>query len=315
MKISLFFIILMSKRELKELGPALPYGPMYRGPTTTAIVSKGPQAPRRQPQDDASNNKRPKRAAATAAINALDGAHITVAELNGVHASQSIALTSFDALQAMTWPENTVVLTLHTNERPSCLPAGVMHIGAAFDDCADFEDVTMTKHLDKMGAYLWAADAARIVFVCHAGINRSSLALCYYLNKYGTVSWRQARDALVTAKRGAASGWPTLENASFVAYLSRRFANDVAAAGAPQPHWFWRTVATARPSTGGPDHGPGDPEEALRRRRELDEGMRRQGIDPRSGRTWGCWDRGRRGGVWVRGVPGKPRPWDVIADR
>lgn len=256
---------------------------------------------------------------------ALNGSETTVAELKGVHASQSIALTTHDALAAMPWPARTVVVTLHTSERPSCLPSGVTHIGAAFDDRADFDDVAMTRHLDRLCAYVWAADAARAVFVCHAGVNRSSLALCYYLQKYGLVGWQHAKDALVAAKRGAASGWPTLENGAFVAYLGRRFADaassssSVAASGAaaapaaaenpvasPPPRWFWRTVATARPSSGAPG---ADPEEAARRRREADERMRSHGVDPRTGRTWGCWERGRPGGIWVRGVPGQRRPW------
>ena len=187
---------------------------------------------------------------------------------------------------------------------------------------ADFDDVAMTRRLDRLCAYTWAADAARVVFVCHAGVNRSSLALCYYLQKYGLVGWQQAKDALVAAKRGAASGWPTLENGAFVAYLARHFGSagsssavgDGAASAPaaatpvapPPPRWFWRTVATARPSTGGPG---ADPEEAARRRQEADERMRSQGVDPRTGRTWGCWERGRPGGIWVRGVPGQRRPW------
>ena len=313
----------MSKRELKDLGPALAYRPTHRGPTVTARVSTGPPAPRKKEAvADVNQNKRPRRAAADAASGALDGADTAVAELKDVHASQSIALTSHDALAAMLWPAHTVVVTLHTSERPSCLPGGVVHIGAAFDDRADFDDVAMTRRLDRLCAYTWAADAARVVFVCHAGVNRSSLALCYYLQKYGLVGWQQAKDALVAAKRGAASGWPTLENGAFVAYLARHFGSAASSSAVgdgaasapaaatpvapPPPRWFWRTVATARPSTGGTG---ADPEEAARRRQEADERMRSQGVDPRTGRTWGCWERGRPGGIWVRGVPGQRRPW------
>ena len=47
--------------------------------------------------------------------------------------------------------------------------------------------------------------------------------------------------------------------------------------------------------------------------RDFDEQMRERGIDPKSGRAWGCWEGGRPGGLWVRGVPSKPRPWEAKA--
>ena len=115
---SRLFLFMMSKRELKDLGPALAYRPTHRGPTVTARVSTGPPAPRKKEAvADVNKNKRPRRAAADAATGALDGADTAVAELKDVHASQSIALTSHDALAAMLWPAHTVVVTLHTSER------------------------------------------------------------------------------------------------------------------------------------------------------------------------------------------------------
>ena len=94
--------------------------------------------------------------------NAREAHEVEEEHVRAMTPSQSIALTSHDALAAMLWPAHTVVVTLHTSERPSCLPGGVVHIGAAFDDRADFDDVAMTRRLDRLCAYTWAADAARV---------------------------------------------------------------------------------------------------------------------------------------------------------
>ena len=265
--------------------------------------------------------KRPRRAAADAASAALVGATAKVAELCGVHPTQRIALTSADVLEQkeedfLRGDSELTVVTLHDNARPSGLPKAVRHVGAAFDDSADFDDHSLTDHLKKMAAYVWAADTRRVLFVCQAGVNRSSLALCVYVARHGNCSWQQAKAALVAAKGGAARGWPTLENAAFEAYLRRTFGDmhDGAASSCqpreessgigeaapkPTPKWFWRTVATARSST--------DCE-------SWEAKLRNHGIDPKRGRTWGCWEKGRKGGVWVRGVPGQQRPWEGRGD-
>lgn len=261
--------------------------------------------------------KRPRRAAARAAAELLATAHVVIVECTGLHAKQSIALTSEDALERghddLYCALTTTIVTLHTNERPRGLKRGVIHVGARFDDSADFDDAELARHLDKMGAYVWAADTERVVFVCQAGVNRSSLALCYYVAKYGSCCWQEAKAALITGKGSAGKGWPTLENSSFEAFLGRRFAEPPHAcaeevAAAVVPNWFWRTVATARRSTGGPGS---DREAAEKIRRESEAEMRRHGVDPKRGRVWGCWERGRVGrGVWVRGVPKQNRPWE-----
>ena len=264
-------------------------------------------------------HKRPRREAAAAATKRMARAPSLVAEVAYIHANKSIALTSQDVLEDM--PEEreaifrgtrTTVVTLYADERPKRLPRGTVHVGAAFEDNSSFSDDTLTAHLDRMAAAVESAATPRVVFVCQAGINRSSLALCYYCAKHSggaCGSWQQARNALVDAKGAAASGWPTLANTAFEAYLSRRFPLP---APPPTPllsgeeRWFWRTVATARPSTGGPG---ADPTVAATKQREWEEGMRRRGIDPKTGRTYGCWANGRVGGRWIRGVPGKKRPW------
>ena len=276
--------------------------------------------------------KRPRRAAAAAAMDALAGAECTIAEVAGIFSAgkQSIALTDSatldngdaDTLCQHSPPSATAIVTLHTNERPRRLPKGAIHIGAAFEDTATFDDDALTAHLRLMAAYVWSTSAQRVVFVCNAGINRSTLALCFYSASYGSATWQQAKSALIAAKGGGARGWPTLQNAAFESYLERRFGGgssgdrmSAAASGdgsaasslTRAPRWFWRTVATARASTGGKG---ADPDAARQARIEFEARQRRAGIDTKTGRTWGCWANGRPGGIWVRGVPGQPRPWE-----
>ena len=257
-------------------------------------------------------SKRPRRDAAAAANKRLT-TECTVAEVVGVHASKAIALTSQDVLEtaaerdAVYRGQQTAVITLHQDARPKGLPRGTKHIGAAFDDNAQFDDGELTRHLDEMCAKTEAAGTPRLVFVCQAGVNRSSLALCYYCVKHGSASWQQAKAAIIRAKGGAAAGWPTLANQAFEAYLERccsTSAGEGAAKTEAYGRWFWRTVATARPSTGGLD-----PAEAKARRREQEERMRAEGINPKTGKTYGCWANGRQGGRWIRGVPNEKRPW------
>ena len=167
--------------------------------------------------------KRP-RAAASAAASALNGFDTTVAYCRNLHSSQEIVLTSEDALEPSVFKGvKTMVVTLHTNARPKKLPKGTIHIGAAFDDTSTFDDAELTMHLAKMAANVKAAATPRVVFVCQVGVNRSSLALCYYVATYGRCSWQEAKASIIAAKGGAAAGWPTLANAAFEAYLGRRF--------------------------------------------------------------------------------------------
>ena len=267
-------------------------------------------------------SKRPRREAAVAATKRLALAPTLVAEVAGVHDTKSIALTSQDVIEDMPSERDaiyrgttTTLVTLYTDDRPKRLPRGTVHVGAAFEDNSSFSDDTLTAHLDRMAAAVDSAATPRVVFVCQAGINRSSLALCYYCVKHGggchKGSWKRVKQALVEAKGAAASGWPTLVNAAFEAYLSRRFPLAAAATSqtpleAGKERWFWRTVVTARPSLGGKGV---DPAVAAARQREWEEEMRWRGIDPKTGRTYGCWANGRVGGQWIRGVPGKKRPW------
>ena len=268
--------------------------------------------------------KRPRRAAAVAASARLANSP-TVAEVRGVHATKAIALMSQDVLESAVERDavfrgtQTCLVTLFTNDRPKRIPRGTVHVGAAFEDNATFADAALTQHLDRMTAAVEAAATPRVAFVCQAGINRSSLALCYYCATCGTCDWQQTKAALVMAKGAAAVAWPTLENRAFEAYLHRRFGTVTVSADASQAvmpsggptsarevRWFWRTVATNRPSTGGPGT---DPATVAAKQHEWEAGLKRQGIDPRTGRTYGCWADGRVGGRWIRGVPGKKRPW------
>lgn len=171
-----------------------------------------------------------------------------------VHRSKAISLTSADVLEdaaergAVFCGARTVVVTLHTDERPKGLPRGTKHVAAAFDDSHRFDDDAMARQLDRMVAAVDAAGAPRVVFVCHAGVNRSSLALCYYCAKAGGCGWLQAKAAIVGAKGVAARGWPTLENAAFERFLARRFdgASAPSSEGRPQK----RGIGRAQPEGG-----------------------------------------------------------------
>ena len=220
-----------------------------------------------------------------------------------MHGTQSIALTSEDALErgddicGHHSPNATTVVTCHTNLRPARLHRGAVHVGAAFDDTVKFGDAALTCHLDKMAAFVWAASTPRVVFVCQAGVNRSALAMCYYVAKHGSCNWQEAKAALIAGKGSVGSGWPTLDNTAFEAYLGRRFATpprqprsadteeEEASVKVVAPKWFWRTVSTARRSTGGPGS---DPQAAEQSRQEEEATMRTHGIDPKRGRVWGC---------------------------
>ena len=70
--------------------------------------------------------------------------------------------------------------------------------------------------------------------------------------------------------------------------------------------WFWRTLATARPSTGGPGTSA---DAAAKRQREWEQRQRDEGIV--SGRQYGRWEQSATGSKrWRRGVPKEERPWD-----
>ena len=81
---------------------------------------------------EAPSAKRPRRAAAQRANEALASAHLTVAECADVHGTQSIALTSEDALErgddicGHHSPNATTVVTCHTNLRPARLHRGLV---------------------------------------------------------------------------------------------------------------------------------------------------------------------------------------------
>lgn len=70
--------------------------------------------------------------------------------------------------------------------------------------------------------------------------------------------------------------------------------------------WFYRTLATARPSTGGPGTSA---EVAAKRQREWEQRQRDEGII--NGKQYGRWEQTATGGKrWRRGVPKEDRPWD-----
>ena len=70
--------------------------------------------------------------------------------------------------------------------------------------------------------------------------------------------------------------------------------------------WFWRTLAMARPSTGGPGTSA---DAAAKRQREWEQRQRDEGIV--SGRQYGRWEQSATGSKrWRRGVPKEERPWD-----
>jgi hypothetical protein len=120
-----------------------------------------------------------------------------------------------------------VVVCLHTEERPKGLPRGTKFVGAAMADSERVDATEMNAALEdvvrRIGAAWQPLCLQRVVFVCQAGVNRSTLALCYYLACAGTCTWQEARAKLVSAKRAAAVGWPTLANRAFEAFLDERF--------------------------------------------------------------------------------------------
>ena len=70
--------------------------------------------------------------------------------------------------------------------------------------------------------------------------------------------------------------------------------------------WFWRTLAMARPSTGGPGTSP---EVAAQRQREWEQRQRDEGIV--KGKQYGRWEQSATGNKrWRRGVPKEERPWE-----
>ena len=202
---------------------------------TSATVAGAPPA-----------SKRPRRQAAAAAQSALE--QVTVANLDGaVHHRMRIALTSQDTLEDKTerdavfrgrpWPQSsvprTLVVTLYTSQRPKNLPKGgynhPQHVGCPFDDSEKFDEDALRRTLDSMVMAIdEARECTRVLFVCQAGINRSSLALCYYCAASGQAgcSWRDAKRALIEAKGPSATGWPTLSNTAFEAFLVRRFERE-----------------------------------------------------------------------------------------
>lgn len=69
--------------------------------------------------------------------------------------------------------------------------------------------------------------------------------------------------------------------------------------------WFYRTLATARPSTGGPGTSA---EVAAKRQREWEQRQRDEGIV--NGKQYGRWEQTATGSKrWRRGVPKDDRPW------
>lgn len=190
---------------------------------------------------DGPGPKRPRRQAATAAQSALK--QVTVADLPSTVHRRRVALTSQDTLEdpaerdAVFYsgraPEEhavrTLVVTLHSERRPKHFPrrgrAPPCHIGFPFDDSEAFDEVALRRTLDSMVEAIDAVqDCDRVLFVCQAGINRSSLALCYYCaSSAGGCGWRSAKQALVDAKGASSPGWPTLSNIAFEAFLERRF--------------------------------------------------------------------------------------------
>ena len=72
---------------------------------------------------------------------------------------------------------------------------------------------------------------------------------------------------------------------------------------APPVRNFWRTLATARPSTGGKDS---DPAAAKRIADEFQARQKALGIV--NGRSYGHWKDGRMGGTWIRVDPKTKEP-------
>jgi len=97
--------------------------------------------------------KRARRAAAESAMKKMSTSSSLVAEIS--FGDLQVAVTSQDVLEDLAQRERvfkgvpeTVVVTLHTDERPKRLPRGTVHINAAFDDSQSFEDSRLAQHLD-----------------------------------------------------------------------------------------------------------------------------------------------------------------------
>eukprot|EP00966_Prymnesium_polylepis_P093440 2162711-Prymnesium_polylepis.1 len=144
--------------------------------------------------------KRPLPRGAAAAAKKRLVAPTDVVVLEGVHMTKTLLLTSEDAWAAVLSQNlaggDATVVTLHTDSKPKGLPRKLHHAGAAFDDSQSFEDSALAMHLDSMAERIEAARCSRVVFMCQAGVNRSTLALCYYCAKHGSCSWWRAKDAL-----------------------------------------------------------------------------------------------------------------------
>ena len=197
--------------------------------------------------------KRPRRSCCDAS--AARGCDTTVADVSldtcactCTGLEPSLALTGQDTLEDSTERPNlfrgqrTIVVTAHTNERPKGLPRGTMHIGCYFEDGPHFDACELQEHLDRMVSRIQEIasthDITRILFACNAGVNRSSLCMCYYVLTVCTcarTSWRATKESIVLAKKAAAKGWPTLVNVAFEAFLddvsSRLSSKDTRASG------------------------------------------------------------------------------------
>ena len=69
---------------------------------------------------------------------------------------------------------------------------------------------------------------------------------------------------------------------------------------------FWRTLATARPSTGGRNMSAADQEAIARKNKEWKARQTQLGIV--DGKSYGHWKNGRVGGKWVRVDPKTKQP-------
>jgi hypothetical protein len=123
-----------------------------------------------------------------------------------------------------------VLVAMHSDLQPKGLPKTAKFVACPIEDIEDapaVHDAQLAATLENMVLAVGAAWAPlslqRVVFVCHAGINRSALGLCFYLASRGSCTWREARDEIVRAKEAGAAGWPTLCNGRFVDLLERHF--------------------------------------------------------------------------------------------
>jgi hypothetical protein len=72
------------------------------------------------------------------------------------------------------------------------------------------------------------------------------------------------------------------------------------------PKNFWRTLATARPSTGGPNTSAADREAMAKKHEEWKARQKQLGVV--NGKSYGHWKDGRAGGRWVRVDPKTQQP-------